>query len=43
MDHPAPLPRDSIVRTVNHTEVERLRKTKEDMKRKKQRKLQSWE
>ena len=39
MDHPAPLSRDLAVRTVNHTESERLRKAKEDKKRKKQWKL----
>ena len=38
-----PMPRDSAVRTVNHTEGERLRKAKEDKKRKKQRKLQAQE
>ena len=43
MDHPAPLPRDSAVRTANHVEGERLRKAKEDKKRKKQWKLQVWE
>jgi len=41
MDHLAPLSRDSVVRTVNHTKGERLRKAKEDKKRKKQRKLQA--
>ena len=35
MDHPMPLPRDSAMRTVNHAKVERLRKVKEDKKRKK--------
>ena len=40
MDHPAPLLRDSAERTVNHAEGERLRKAKEDRKRKKQQKLQ---
>ena len=39
MDHPTPLPRDSAVRVANCTEGERLRKAKEDKKRKKQRKL----
>ena len=39
MDHPAPLPRDSTMRVVNHAEGERLRKAKEDKKRKKQQKL----
>ena len=34
MDHPAPLPRDSAVRAVNRPEGERLRKAKEDKKRK---------
>ena len=43
MDYLVPLPRDSAVRTVNHTEGERLRKAKEDKKRKKQRKLWSRE
>ena len=43
MDHLAPLPRDSAVRMANRTEGERLRKAKEDMKRKKRRKLQAWE
>ena len=42
MDHLAPLPRDSPVRAVNCTEGKRLRKAKED-KRKKQRKLQARE
>ena len=35
MDHPAPLPRDSAVRTLNHAEGKQLRKAKEDRKRKK--------
>ena len=39
MDHPAPLPRDSAMRAVNHIEGEMLRKAKEDEERKKQRKL----
>jgi len=39
MDHPAPLLRDSVVRTVNRIEGERLRKAKEDKKGKKQWKL----
>ena len=43
MDHPTPLPRDSTVRVANHVEGERLRKAKEDEKRKKQWKLQAWE
>ena len=43
MDHPTPLPRDLTMRTANHAEGERLRKAKEDKKRKKQRKLQAWE
>ena len=43
MDHPALLLRDSVVRTTNRAEGERLRKAKEDKKRKKQRKLQAWE
>ena len=43
MDHLAPLPRDLSMRVVNRTEGERLRKAKEDKKRKKQRKLQAWE
>ena len=38
-----PLPRDSAVRAANRAEGERLRKVKEDKKRKKQRKLQAWE
>ena len=33
-DHPAPLPRDSSMRATNHAEGERLRKVKEDKKRK---------
>ena len=41
MDHPAPLPRDSAVRAANHAEGERLRKAKEDKKRKRQQKLQA--
>ena len=43
MDHSAPLPRDSAMRTANHAEGEWLRKAKEDKNRKKQRKLQAWE
>ena len=43
MDHLMPLLRDLAMRVVNHTEGERLRKAKEDKKRKKQRKLQAWE
>ena len=43
MDHLAPLPRDSTVRTANRTEGERLRKAKEDKKRKKLWKLWAWE
>ena len=43
MDHPAPLPRDLAVRVANCVEGERLRKAKEDKKRKKQQKLQAWE
>ena len=43
MDHPVPLLRDSAVRTVNRAEGERLRKAKEDKKRKKQRKLRAQE
>ena len=43
MDHLAPLPRDSAVRMTNHAEGARLRKAKEDNKRKKQLKLQAWE
>ena len=39
MDHLAPLPRDLIMRVVNHTKGERLRKAKEDKKRKKRQKL----
>ena len=39
MDHPVSLPRDSAMRAANRTEGERLRKAKEDKKRKKQRKL----
>ena len=39
MDHPASLPRDSSVRATNRTEGERLRKAKEDKRKKKQRKL----
>ena len=35
MDHPVPLPRDLAMRTLNHAEGERLRKAKEDRKRKK--------
>ena len=42
MDHPVPLLRDSAVRMANRTEGERLRKAKEDKKRKKQWKLQAW-
>ena len=43
MDHPVSLPRDSAMRAANRTEGERLRKAKEDKKRKKQWKLQAWE
>jgi hypothetical protein len=39
MDHLASLLRDSSVRVVNHAEGERLRKAKEDRKRKRQQKL----
>ena len=39
MDHPAPLSRDSAVREVSRAEGKRLRKAKEDKKRKKQQKL----
>ena len=35
MDHPALLPRDSVVREANRAEGEQLRKAKEDKKRKK--------
>ena len=38
-DHLAPLLRDSSVRAVNRVEGERLRKAKEDKKRKRQRQL----
>ena len=41
MDHLAPLPRDSAVRAMNHAEGERLRKAKEEKKRKKQQKLRA--
>ena len=41
MDHLAPLSRDSAMRAANHTEGERLRKAKEDKKRKKQQKLRT--
>ena len=43
MDHAAPLPRVLAVRMSNRAEGERLRKAKEDKKRKNQRKLQAWE
>jgi len=39
MDHPAPLPRDSSMRVMNQAEGERLRKAKEDKRKKKKRKL----
>ena len=39
MDHPTPLPRYSAVRTANRAEGERLRKAKEDKRKKKKRKL----
>ena len=39
MDDLAPLPRDLAVRAANRVEGERLRKAKEDKKRKKQQKL----
>ena len=39
MDYPVPLPRDSAMRAANRAEGERLRKVKEDKKRKKLRKL----
>ena len=38
-----PLPRDLDMRVANHAEGERLRKAKEDKKRKKQWKLWAWE
>ena len=41
MDHSASLPRDLAVRMVNRAEGERLRKAKEDKKRKKQQKLRT--
>ena len=41
MDHPVLLPRDSSMRATNHVEGERLRKVKEDKRKKKQRKLQA--
>ena len=41
MDHPAPLPRDSSVRVANLAASERLRKAKEDKRKKKQRKLKA--
>ena len=40
MDHLVPLPRDSAVRAANRTEGKRLRKVKEDKRRKRQWKLQ---
>ena len=43
MDHPAPLPRDLAVRAANHAAGERLRKAKEDKRKKKQWKLQARE
>ena len=43
MDHPMPLLRDSSVRAANRAEGERLRKVKEDKKRKRQQKLQARE
>ena len=39
MDHLAPLPRDLSVRAVNHAEGERLKKAKEDKRKKRQWKL----
>ena len=36
MDHPAPLPRDPSMREVNHAKAERLRKAKEDERKKRQ-------
>ena len=39
MDHLAPLQWDSFMRVANHAEGERLRKAKEDKRKKKQRKL----
>ena len=39
MGHPAPLSRDSAMKMANRAEGERLRKAKEDKKRKKQWKL----
>ena len=41
MDHPAPLSRDSSERAANHAEGERLRKVKEDKRKKRQQKLQA--
>ena len=43
MDHLTPLPRDSAMRVVNRVEGVRLKKAKEDKKRKKMRQLWSWE
>ena len=39
MDHLVLLPRDLVMRTVNHAKGERLRKAKEDKRKKKQWKL----
>jgi len=39
MDHLTPLLRDLSMRAVNHAKGERLRKAKEDKRKKKQRKL----
>ncbi|XP_066385202.1 high mobility group B protein 7-like [Miscanthus floridulus] len=43
MDHSALLPRDLSVRVANRTEGERLRKAKEDKRKKRQQKLRAWE
>ena len=42
-DHLAPLPRDSSVRAANRAKGERLKKAKEDKRKKRQHKLQVWE
>ena len=41
MDHPTLLPKDSAMRMENRAEGERLRKAKEDKRKKKQQKLQA--
>jgi hypothetical protein len=42
MDHPAPLPKDAVVRVVNRAKNERKKKEKDDRKKKTQKKARTW-